>query len=92
MKSRLEVEEKRLQNKLNRDKNPEVKALLAQEDMVNNGNTDLSEKLRAEKEKHDKIMEDRMEAEEKLERMKVKMADDLEFGETQNEVIAELKE
>ena len=45
MRAREEMEAKRLQTKLNRDKNPDVKALLAQEEMVTAGNTDLKDKL-----------------------------------------------
>lgn len=61
LQAQTEMANKRLQQKLNRDKNPEMKDLLAREEMVNLANEDGSNKLKEERDKHDTLMNDRME-------------------------------
>ena len=69
LKAQEEIANKRLQNKLNREKSAEIKELLANEEMIKATNDDISNKFRAEKENYDQLLKDKMEIEEKLKRL-----------------------
>lgn len=69
LRAQEEVANKRLQNKLNREKSAEIKELLANEEMIKAANEDIMNKLRAEKETYDNILTDKMKLHETLERL-----------------------
>ena len=76
LKAQEEIANKRLQNKLNREKSAEIKELLANEEMIKATNDDISNKFRAEKENYDQLMTSKMEIEEKLKRLTEDFKDD----------------
>lgn len=57
---------KRLQNKLNRDKNVEVKELIAQEETAAQHNMELLAKLEEEKKKFEGLLDETMDINERL--------------------------
>ena len=61
-----EIAGKRLQAKLNRDKNVEVKELIAQEETAVEHNTELGLKLEEEKKKYEGLLDEKLELAEKL--------------------------
>ena len=71
LKAQEEIANKRLQNKLNREKSAEIKELLANEEMIKQTNEDIQNKFRAEKENYDNLLRDKMEVEEQLARKTV---------------------
>lgn len=86
-----EIAAKRLQAKLNRDKNVEVKELIAQEETAVQHNQELIAKLDEEKKKYETLLDEKLEIDEKLkntekalEETKLKLAQ-------QQEVIINLK-
>lgn len=91
VKGQQELAAKRLQQRLNRDKNAETKELLANEEMLIQHNEDLTLKLADERKKYDSLLHDRLILDEKLRLMKDQMGDDTEKVEEQNEVLKELK-
>jgi hypothetical protein len=64
--SREDMAIKRLQAKLQRDKNIEVKELIAQEETAKQHNHELAIKLDEEKKKHDDLLEEKLELDEKM--------------------------
>ena len=66
----------RIQNKLQRDKTAEAKELLFKEETINALNDDLNNKLRDEKAKFDKLLDERINLEEKIKRRKAKFEED----------------
>lgn len=56
---------------MNRDKNPETKELIAQEELVLQHNEDISNKLREEVEKYDGLLDEQLDIDEKLKRATV---------------------
>ena len=91
LKAQEEIAAKRLQNKLNRDKNPEINELLANEEMVISHNADIGNKLRMEKEKFDTYLGQRLEIEEKLRLTEEQLKEDTEKVGTQNDELADLR-
>lgn len=61
-----EIAAKRLQAKLNRDKNVEVKELIAQEETAIQHNQELIGKLEEEKKKYEGLLDEKLEIDEKL--------------------------
>ena len=61
-----ELNQKRLQAKLNRDKHPDVKLLIAQEETAVEHNAEMSAKLNEELKKFDKLYDETLEYKEKL--------------------------
>lgn len=61
-----ELAQKRIQTKLNRDKNVEVKELIAQEETAVQHNQELVGKLEDEKKKYDTLLDEKLEIDEKL--------------------------
>jgi hypothetical protein len=59
LKSKEEIEAKRIQNKLAKDKTPEMKDLLTKDETIKIANDDLSEKLKAEVAKFDKLLNEK---------------------------------
>ena len=86
-----EVAEKRLQNKLNREKSAEMKELLANEEMVQATLEDLNSKLLKEKDNYDQMLQSKIELEEKLARLQKTKAEDTEVVEEQDTLLAALK-
>lgn len=64
--SREDMAIKRLQAKLQRDKNIEVKELIAQEETAKTHNHELAIKLDDEKKKHETLLEEKLELDEKM--------------------------
>lgn len=91
LKAQEEIANKRLQNKLNREKSAEIKELLANEEMIKATNDDISNKFRAEKENYDQLMTSKMEIEEKLKRLNEDFSEDTRVVTDQDELLAELK-
>lgn len=91
VRAQEEIANKRLQNKLNRDKNPEIKELLAQEELINAHNEDIYNKLREEKEKFDKLQNENMEIGEQLALKKAQFAEDTDVVAAQDEELAKLR-
>ena len=91
LKAQEEIANKRLQNKLNREKSAEIKELLANEEMIKATNDDISNKFRAEKENYDQLMTSKMEIEEKLKRLNEDFSEDTKVVTDQDELLAELK-
>lgn len=86
-----DIAAKRLQAKLNRDKNVEVKELIAQEETAIQHNQELIAKLDEEKKKYESLLDEKLEIDEKLtiatalfEETKIKLK-------AQEEVIVQLK-
>lgn len=67
---------KRLQQRLNRDKNAETKELLANEEMLIQNNEDLRIKLHEERSKYDSLLHERLVLDERLRLLKEQMAED----------------
>ena len=63
-----EIAAKRLQAKLNKDKNVEVKELIAQEETATQHNQELQAKLEEEKKKYDGLLDEKLELDEKLDK------------------------
>ena len=61
-----EIATKRLQAKLNRDKNVEVKELIAQEETAIQHNHELLAKLDDEKKKYEGLLDEKLEVDERL--------------------------
>jgi hypothetical protein len=61
-----ELAQKRIQTKLNRDKNVEVKELIAQEETAVQHNQELVAKLDDEKKKYETLLDEKLEIDEKL--------------------------
>ena len=68
LKAKEEIENKRLQSKLNREKSAEYKELLANEEMIKASNEDIQNKLRAEKDTYDGLLADKIKLTETFER------------------------
>ncbi len=64
--AREDMAAKRLQAKLNRDKNVEVKELIAQEETATQHNQELLGKLDEEKKKYESLLDEKMDIDEKL--------------------------
>eukprot|EP00347_Sterkiella_histriomuscorum_P012977 403366488 len=62
-----EIAAKRLQAKLNRDKNADVKELIAQEETATQHNQELQVKLEEEKKKYEGLLDEKLEIDERLE-------------------------
>ncbi len=76
LKAQEEIANKRLQQRLNREKSATIKELLANDEMIKAENEDMQNKFRSEKETYDNLLSDKMELEEKLKRLNVEFADD----------------
>lgn len=66
LSAKEEIATKRLQAKLNRDKNVEVKELIAQEETATQHNQELTHKLEEEKKKYEGLLDEKLEIDEKL--------------------------
>ena len=66
LSAKEEIATKRLQAKLNRDKNVEVKELIAQEETATQHNQELQHKLEEEKKKYEGLLDEKLEIDEKL--------------------------
>ena len=91
LKAQEEIANKRLQNKLNREKSAEIKELLAAQEMLTTTNDDLAMKLMTEKENYDNLLRDKMELEEQCNRKTVVLETDTDVVTEQDELLAELK-
>jgi len=65
-KSQIDTAKKRLQNKLQRDKNATVRELIANLELAQEHNKEISQKLTTESENYDKLLREKMYAEEIL--------------------------
>ena len=90
-KAKEEIENKRLQSKLNREKSAEYKELLANEEMIKASNEDIQNKLRAEKETYDNLLKDKIELTETFDRCEEEFKIDTKIVEEQDALLAELK-
>ena len=72
MKAKEEANLKRLLAKLQRDKNPEIKDLIAKEESQMEINEDFSNKFREEREKHDTLLDELVQLRENLKLTKEK--------------------
>lgn len=61
-----EIAAKRLQAKLNRDKNADVKELIAKEETATQHNTELQQRLEEEKKKYEGLLDEKLEIDERL--------------------------
>lgn len=68
LKAQEEIANKRLQNKLNREKSAKIKDLLAEDEMIKATNDDLTKKLMQEREQYDTYLKEKIELEERLAR------------------------
>ena len=91
LKAQTEIANKRLQNKLNREKSAEIKDLLANEEMIKATNEDINNKLRTERENYDQLLRDKIELKEKLHRKTTQLENDTKIVEEQDKLLAELK-
>ena len=66
LKAKEEANQKRLLAKLQKDKNPEIKELIAKEEQQQQDNDEQQNKLREEKEKHDNLLNELIELKENL--------------------------
>jgi uncharacterized protein involved in exopolysaccharide biosynthesis len=66
LKAKEEANLKRLLAKLQRDKNPEIKDLIAKEEAQSDVNEDFASKFRVEKEKHDTLLDELVQLRENL--------------------------
>ena len=66
LKAKEEANLKRLLAKLQREKNPEIKDLIAKEEAQSDVNEDFSSKFRVEKEKHDTLLDELVQLRENL--------------------------
>ena len=82
---------KRLQQRLNRNKNQETKALLANEEMLMQHNEDMVNKLGDERKKYDTLLHEKLILSEKLRLLKEQMAEDTAKVEDQSRILAELR-
>lgn len=80
-----ELAQKRIQTKLNRDKNVEVKELIAQEETAVQHNQELVSKLGDEKKKYESLLDEKLEIDEKL------IISTKAFEETKEKIIAQDK-
>lgn len=80
-----ELAQKRIQTKLNRDKNVEVKELIAQEETAVQHNQELVSKLGDEKKKYETLLDEKLEIDEKL------IISTKAFEETKEKIIAQDK-
>ena len=91
LKAKEEIENKRLQSKLNREKSAEYKELLANEEMIKASNEDIQNKLRAEKEQYDKLLSDKITLTETFVRLDEEFKIDTKVVDEQDAQLAELK-
>jgi len=68
LKAQEEIANKRLQNKLNREKSAKIKDLLAEDEMIKATNDDLTKKLMQEREQYDTYLKEKIELQERLAR------------------------
>ena len=69
LKAQEEIANKRLQNKLNREKSVKIKELLADDEMTKQSAEDFNNKFRSQKENYDLLLREKMELEERLSRL-----------------------
>ena len=74
MKAKEEANLKRLIAKIQRDKNPDIKDLIAKEEAQRESNEDFSNKFREEKEKLDTLIDDTVQLVETLRLLKENFA------------------
>lgn len=86
LKAKEEANLKRLLAKIQRDKNPDIKDLIAKEEAQNETNEDFTNKFRDEKNKLDGLIEETVQLEEKLRQKKA------DFEETQKNIEEQTKE
>lgn len=91
-KGDAEVANKRLQQKLQREKSQTLKNLLADEEMTKQYEEEMSLKLRSEMESFDKLHAEKLLLCERLARKKKDLDDDTEVVSAQEEEIKRLKE
>ena len=91
LKAKEEIENKRLQSKLNREKSAEYKELLANEEMIKASNEDIQNKLRAEKETYDNLLSDKIRLTETFVRLEEEFKIDTTVVQEQDAQLAELK-
>lgn len=70
VKGQQDLAAKRLQQRLNRNKNAETKALLANEEMLMQHNEDMASKLADERKKYDTLLHEKLILAEKLRLLK----------------------
>lgn len=92
LKAKEEANLKRLLAKLQRDKNPEIKDLIAKEEAQTDVNEDFSNKFRVEREKHDTLLDELVQLKENLKLTHEKFEKTEEKIKVQTEDITALKE
>lgn len=85
------MNEKRMKNKIDRDKTQEYKELLAQKDLQDQAHADMKQKLEEEIQKHDKFLQEREMLQEQDERTKKQKEEDTAFTAEQQTQLDELK-
>ena len=92
LKAKEEANLKRLLAKLQRDKNPEIKDLIAKEEAQTDVNEDFSNKFRVEREKHDTLLDELVQLKENLKLTHEKFEKTEEKIKVQTDDITALKE
>ena len=91
LKAQDDIAEKRLMNKLQREKSAEVKELLANEEIAKQSNEDYATKLTTERANYDELLASKLELEEQLLRKEEDMALDKANVEETDALLADLK-
>ena len=91
LKAQEDIAEKRLMNRLQREKSAEVKELLANEEIAKQSNEDYATKLTTERANYDELLASKLELEEQLLRKEEDMALDKANVEETDALLAELK-
>lgn len=92
LKAKEEANQKRLIAKLQRDKNPEIKDLIAKEESQQETNEDFSNKFREEREKLDQLLDEKIQLSETLNLTKSKFDTTKKQVGIQDEELKTLKE
>lgn len=91
LKAKEEANLKRLLAKLQKDKNPEIKELIAKEEQQQQDNEEQANKFREEREKHDQLLDDLIQLRETLKLTKEQFDTTTENLKVQDEDLTALK-
>lgn len=92
LKAKEEANQKRLIAKLQRDKNPEIKDLIAKEEQQTENNEDFNNKFREEKEKLDQLQDELVQLKENMRLMTEKLDETTKATGDQDAELKELRE
>ena len=92
LKAKEEANTKRMIAKLQRDKNPQIKELMAQEESQIEANEDFANKLREETEKHNTLLDELIQLKENFKLTKAKETETIVWKEEQSGEIGKLTE